>query len=139
MLSTEYRRSLHPFDMSSAHEKKRVLCVEDNPDTCHMITTVLSGFEIVSAFSVEEAWRLYNNETFSLIILDYRLDDGNGIELCERIRRRDYQTPIIFMTGHSDIGEANVRMAGGQRLVRKGDPAFLDSIRNCANTLAVNI
>jgi DNA-binding response OmpR family regulator len=123
--------------MSIAPKVKRVLCVEDSLDTCKMIATVLAGYEIVSATSIEEAWRHYNDQPFSLIVLDYRLEDGNGVDFCERIRAQDFLTPIIFITGDPSLTEADVRMAGGQRLVRKGSPKFVDDLFSGARTLAV--
>ena len=125
--------------MSSAPTIQRVLCVEDSLDTCKMIATVLTGFEIISATSAKEAWRLYNDQLFSLIVLDYRLEDGNGIEICERIRAQDFQTPIVFITGDPDLTEADVRMVGAQRLVRKGAPTFIDELFSHVNHLAVTI
>jgi CheY-like chemotaxis protein len=127
----------NPFIMSIAPRTHRVLCVEDSLDTCKMIATILSGYEIVTATSLGEAWRLYNGQPFSLIVLDYRLGDGDGLEFCERVRSQDFLTPIIFITGDPGLTEADVRMAGGQRLIRKGLPSFLDDLFANARTLAV--
>jgi CheY-like chemotaxis protein len=124
--------------MLTAHSKKRILCIEDDPDTCRLIAAILTGYEMVSALSADEAWRLYNEGPFSLLILDYRLGESNGMEFCERIRQQDYLTPIIFITGDPNITEADVRIAGGQRLVRKGEPAFLDQLFQNAAMLAVS-
>jgi DNA-binding response OmpR family regulator len=125
--------------MSVAPNTQRVLCVEDSLDTCKMIAAVLTGYEIISATSAEEAWRLYNDQLFSLIVLDYRLGDGNGLEICERIRAQDFQTPIIFITGDPTLSEADIRMAGGQRLVRKGLPTFIDDLFANVRHLAVTV
>ena len=123
--------------MSIAPRTQRVLCIEDNLDTCRMIATVLSAYEIISAASIGEAWRLYNGQSYSLIVLDYRLADGNGIEFCERVRRQDFQTPIIFITGDPSLTDADIRMAGAQRLIRKGNPTFVADLFADAKTLAV--
>lgn len=126
--------------MSKPHQPKRVLCVEDDADTCRMIAAVLApGYEIVSALSAAEAWRLYNDGPFSLVILDYRLGDGDGLKLCERIRQQDFQTPIIFISGDPNISEATVRISGAQRLIRKGAPGFLDEIYAHAQILSVTV
>jgi len=138
MLATGRRRTHYPFDMSTACKIKRVLCIEDDTDTCRMIAAMLTEYETVSAPSADDAWRLFNEGPFALLIVDYRLGDSNGVELCERIRKQDYQTPIIFITGDPDITEADVRIAGGQRLVRKGEPTFLDDLFQNAAMLAVS-
>jgi DNA-binding response OmpR family regulator len=123
--------------MSIAPKPHRVLCVEDSLDTCKMIATVLYGYEFISATSIDEAWRLYNIQSFSLIILDYRLADGNGLEFCERVRAQDFLTPIIFISGDPNLTDADVRMAGGQRLIKKGNPTFLTDLFANASNLAV--
>ncbi|HYJ92394.1 MAG TPA: response regulator [Pyrinomonadaceae bacterium] len=127
----------NPFVMSTAPNIQRVLCVEDSLDTCKLIAKILTGYEIISATTIDEAWRLYNAQSFSLIVLDYRLTDGDGLDFCERVRSMDFMTPIIFITGDPDLTDADVRMAGGQRLIRKGSPTFVDDLFANAHTLAV--
>ena len=140
MLSAAVPSGHTPFDMSTPHKDKRVLCIEDDADTCRMIAAVLApGYEMVSALSSAEAWHLYNDGPFSLVIMDYRLGDGDGVALCERIRRQDYQTPIIFITADPNISETTIRIAGGQRLIRKGHPNFLDQLYAYAQILSVTI
>jgi len=117
--------------------KKRVLCLEDDLDTCRLIAQVLSGYEIISATTMMEAWQLYNDQPFSLIVVDYRLTDGNGVDFCDRVRRFDFMTPVIFISGDPNLTEAEVRMAGGQRLLRKGSSTFVDDLYANAQTLAV--
>lgn len=41
-------------------------------------------------------------EHFQLIILDIMLPDGNGLELCQKIRKADNNTPILFLTACDD-------------------------------------
>ena len=123
--------------MSTAPKKKRVLCLEDDIDTCKLIATILAGYEIISATTVTEAWRLYNDQPFSLIVVDYRLTDGNGVDFCDRIRKNDFLTPVIFISGDPNLTDAEVRMAGGQRLLKKGSPTFVDDLYANAQTLAV--
>ena len=133
----ESQGSIRPINMSTALGKKRVLCLEDDIDTCKLIATILSSYEIVSATTMSEAWRLYNDQKFSLIVIDYRLTDGNGIDFCDKIRRNDFLTPVIFITGDPTLTDAEVRMAGGQRLIKKGSPTFVDDLYANALTLAV--
>jgi DNA-binding response OmpR family regulator len=79
----------------------RVLCVEDDKDSCELITFILSQkeYEVISAQSLEKAFELIKNEEFALYILDDWLPDGNGTDLCRKIREFDKTTPIIFYSG----------------------------------------
>ena len=123
--------------MSRAPAVKRVLCVEDNPDTCTLVAAVLPEFEIVSATTVAEAWQLYNEERFCLIIIDYHLEDGSGLDFCERIRKHDYLTPVVIISGDDQLTYADVRMAGAQRFITKGSVRFVDDLTAAANALHV--
>ncbi len=80
--------------------KGRVLCVEDNADTSLMISTLLqhSGYEVKLATTVVDALALARTGDYDLYILDDRLPDGSGIELCQRIRDFAPSAPIIFHT-----------------------------------------
>jgi DNA-binding response OmpR family regulator len=107
---------------------KRILCVEDNPDMSELVAAILTDFEVVPAAGVGEAWYLYSNQTFSRIILDYHLSDGDGLDLCKAIRFKDTLTPIIFITADMNLSEEDVMRAGAQRLISKASLTFWDEL-----------
>src|ERR1044071_2839133 len=108
---------------------KRVLCVEDEEDTCSMLTSLLGliNCEVVSAQTFDLAQQRIRDERFDLYLLDNWLPGGTGIDLCREIRERDATTPIIFYSGaayESDRQEA--RAAGAQAyLIKPTDIAKL--------------
>ena len=81
--------------------KRHILCVDDNDDTCFMLSALLgrAGYEVRTASGVAEGLRLAESERFDLYILDNRFADGTGLELCRRIREFDSATPILFFSG----------------------------------------
>jgi DNA-binding response OmpR family regulator len=89
-----------------AETKARILCVDDDLDTCEMWRAILCsvGYEVMTATSVNEALRQANNEGCDLILLDSYFDDGTGIELCRMIRAFDSMTPILFCSGAAERG-----------------------------------
>jgi DNA-binding response OmpR family regulator len=101
------------------HSKKRVLCVDDNPDTCALIAATLKGWKVVSEHSHAEGLRRAASEKFKLILLDYHLPDGTGIDLCRKIRLFDVSTPILLVTVTHTINHDDVIAAGGQGVFRK--------------------
>ena len=105
--------------------KKRILCVEDHQDTCELISTILINYEVISAYSIEDALRLATLEKFSLYLLDYHLPDGTGLELSLLIKNFDTETPILFVTGTSSMTEAQALKIGAQGLIQKGSNSFL--------------
>lgn len=66
-----------------------------------------NGFEIELARTVQEAMDfLQRNDTYDLLLLDVKLPDGTGFEVCEAIRKLGNNTPIIFLTASDE--EVNI-------------------------------
>ena len=118
--------------------RKKVLCVEDHPDTCELISTLLTDFEVISANSTRDAAELLKQHEFSLILLDYHLPDGTGAEFLARVREIDKATPAVFVTGTSSITEHEAIAFGAQALIRKCSEDFLHRLVSIANSLAVD-
>ncbi len=80
----------------------RVLCIDDD-DTCELLSTTLSisGIEVKSANTVADAWRMAQIEPFDLYLLETRLPDGDGFELCRRLHKFAPRTPIIFYSSEA--------------------------------------
>ena len=79
----------------------RVLYVEDDEDTVEMVTYMLgmSGIEVVSVSSSNEAVRLAKDDLFDLYLLDGLLPAGYCFELCKELRENDPEVPIVFYSG----------------------------------------
>jgi DNA-binding response OmpR family regulator len=100
---------------------RRVLCVDDNEDTCFMLTALLGrSYEAASAGNAHDALELARSEHFDLYVIDTMLGDSSGLDLCRRIRELDAQTPIIFYSGavYEEDKEEGLR-AGAQAYVAK--------------------
>jgi DNA-binding response OmpR family regulator len=101
---------------------RRVLCVEDEEDTCTMITSLLGliNCEVVSAQTFDEATRIIREERFDLYLLDNWLPGGTGIDLCRKIREGYATTPIIFYSGAAyDSDRQEAMEAGAQAYLIK--------------------
>lgn len=121
--------------MSVGKIKKRILCVDDHKDTCEMISTILEDYEIVGASNIREALDRATKETFDLYLIDHTLPDGTGIELCLLIKNFDRDTPILFVTGTSNMNEAQALKIGAQGLLIKGYVTFSDKLKTIVNQL----
>lgn len=95
--------------------RHRVLYAEDNEDSCFMVSTMckLAGIEVVTTKTVTEAWRLAQSENFDLYLLDSRFPDGDGLELCRRLREYAQHTPIIIYSGNAYEADKKKGIAAG--------------------------
>jgi CheY-like chemotaxis protein len=103
--------------------KPRILFVEDHDDTRSVIRLLLGrrGYQVETAQSANQGLELAQNEPFDLFLLDYHLEDGNGKELCEEIRKFNSDTPILFFSAsHPKIQQEAVE-CGAQGFVLKPD------------------
>lgn len=102
--------------------RRRILCVDDDEDTCFMLVNLLGqeDYEVRTAKSVREGLELARGDSFNLYILDAWFPKEAGIGLCRKIREFDPHTPIIFYSGaafESDKEEA--LFAGSNAFVAK--------------------
>lgn len=90
----------HKVDTAKGH----ILHVDDDPDARLLMAGSLQefGYVVVTAGSVAEALQLAKDVRFSLCILDVRLPDGTGIELCQKLRRIQPEAPIIYYSAYAD-------------------------------------
>lgn len=83
-------------------EVQRILVVEDDVDTSEMLSAYFEaqGYEVLTAAWGEDALRVTQEVLPDLVVLDIRLPDIDGYEVCRRLRdqRRTEQVPIIFLT-----------------------------------------
>ena len=78
--------------------RRRVLCVDDHPDTCEIVRLLLTrhGYEVETAGTAADALKHASEEHFGAYILDNWLPDMDGVELLRRLRTLDPHIPIIF-------------------------------------------
>lgn len=60
------------------------------------------GYNVISAYSSNEAKRLLKEYNTDLALLDINLPDENGFELCKYINSK-YKIPILMLTARNDI------------------------------------
>ncbi|MGQ0592640.1 MAG: sigma-54-dependent transcriptional regulator [Gammaproteobacteria bacterium] len=85
--------------------KARLLLVDDDPGVRFGVGQYLrtSGYELAEAGSVADALSAVRNEPADLAILDYRLPDGDALELVPKLRELDAELPCVVLTGHGSI------------------------------------
>ena len=83
--------------------KRKILLIEDDIFLRDGLSEMLTkeGYDITLAENFAKANEKIQ-ENFDLAILDIMLPDGNGLELCQEIRKDDNNTPILFLTACDD-------------------------------------
>jgi CheY-like chemotaxis protein len=122
--------------------KCHILCVDDHEDSSEMLKLVLSeaDYEVHTAHTMDEALRLAASRDFDLYVLDKRLPDGSGLELCRKLNQLTPGVRCIVYTGDAyEIHREEALAAGAHAYVAKPDiEGLIDTVhkllsqRECA-------
>ena len=82
---------------------ERLLMIDDDVALTRMVGEYLGarGLPVTAAHGVAEGERLLRSEVFDALILDAMLPDGDGFELCRRLRERS-RLPVIMLTARGE-------------------------------------
>jgi two-component system response regulator HydG len=85
-----------------------VLIIEDDSTFAQIIEGFLikNNFEVTTVSNVAKALKLIANEDFQLLLIDYRLPDGTGIDVLNHRRETGLSVPAIIMTSFNDVRTA---------------------------------
>jgi CheY-like chemotaxis protein len=102
----------------------RILVVDDEVIARQLICSAVekADLEAVGLNDSLSAKRLLKREHFDLIFLDVEMPRLTGLELCVKIRamKPNRNTPIVFVTSHSDFGSrAKSALSGGNDFIAK--------------------
>lgn len=95
---------------------KRILVLDDEPDTCELIRFVFrrDSLDIITSIDTRDALHILKTEPIDLLLLDVVLPDFNGIDLCHLIAKdMGFDTlPIILMSAHINLPPFDIRING---------------------------
>ncbi len=100
---------------------QKILLLEDDKSLNRGITLTLqkAGYAVTSAFTLAEAMKCLEGESYSLIICDITLPDGSGLELGRKIRELG-STYFIYLTAlDSEIDMVNGYETGADDYITK--------------------
>ena len=113
-----------------------ILFVDDDEDSCELMSAMLSyadaDYKVTSVATPFEALNLIAQKPFDLFVVDYKLPEMTGVELCQHIRKTDKQTPILFFTGMASSNDRNVAIEAGANsyLIKPNDlDKFTDTVK----------
>jgi CheY-like chemotaxis protein len=131
-------------DQTVRSKNKKILLVDDEPDTClvHQMVLEDAGYECITYTDPVKALQDFRPNYYDLILLDIKMPVLNGFELCNKIRELDRTVHIIFITASEayyekfrdqhfpELGKINYiqKPVGNDELVRLVDVIIANSI-----------
>mgnify|MGYP003639109955 CR=1 FL=1 len=99
-------------------DARRVLIVEDDPSARRSLLLLLTGrgFDVVAYSGVALALADADARSLACLVTDYRLQDGNGIDLLATLRGRGWTGPAILISA----------FGSGELAKRAGDAGFAE-------------
>lgn len=93
----------------------KILVVEDDAAIASVLQDGLAaaGYSVAVASNRADAQRKIETEPFNVLIMDWMLPDGTGVELCAQARRAGLNTPVLFLTAMNSIDNKVAGFDGG--------------------------
>ncbi len=88
---------------SKKYQNISILFVDDDKIAQKLMSKFLKGWNINCASSGTEALERMEEQTYSVVLLDYQMPGMNGIELLEKIKKRHNMAQVIMITGSEEI------------------------------------
>ncbi len=84
---------------------KAILFVDDHEVLARLSCEILEtqGYRAVCAYSAGEALEKFEQQSFDILVTDFRMDGMNGLELAHKIHTRNPGIPVIIVTGYEPI------------------------------------
>jgi DNA-binding NtrC family response regulator len=86
---------------------EKILVIDDEKYICDAIAHILKAdFAVTTASNGEDGIRLAESVAFDLVISDIKMDGISGLDVLERIRKLDFNLPVIMITAFGSIDSA---------------------------------
>jgi two-component system cell cycle sensor histidine kinase/response regulator CckA len=95
--------------------EERILVVEDEDivRTVMQKSLELLGYEVEATASGYEALRLYETQSYDLVIVDIMMPEMSGDELFFRLKKVDSNVPVLIASGYSSEERSNAILSSG--------------------------
>ncbi|MGD9200379.1 MAG: response regulator [Chitinispirillia bacterium] len=109
----------------------KILIIDDDIESTKLLELVMQsfGFDVVTSITGMNGLKKASTEQPNIIILDVRIPDLNGWQICKRLKKNPLTEtiPIIFYTAYSQINdvEKSERLGAELFLNKPLDPEIL--------------
>lgn len=89
-------------------ERVKILVVDDDDNLRETLSELLEieGYDVYQAAGAKESLALVANNNFNVILMDYNLVDGTGLDVVQQIRTFNNESQIIMMTAYASLDTA---------------------------------
>jgi DNA-binding response OmpR family regulator len=93
----------------------KALVVEDDAKVARLLSRVLQeeGFVVDACTSAADAITLGASLSYDLMVLDWMLPEGSGLDVCRTLRRKGISAPIIMLTARGEVAERVLGLEAG--------------------------
>ena len=86
-------------------QRKSILIIDDEYSVTDSLSMILTetGFQVLTSHTFTESLALLNNTQFDLVITDFCLPDGTGMDVITHVKNETPQTEVILMTAHGSL------------------------------------
>ena len=102
-------------------KRTKILVVEDDEATAYRREQVLTkaGFTVTASRTMTQGLTAFQNGRFDIALIDIRLPDGNGYEMCRQLRRLAPDVPVVLISAAypDDAARTAATFAGGAEFV----------------------
>jgi len=99
---------------------KNILIVDDDPDMCWVVSQIVQsqGLNVVTAYTGEDACFKLANGDFSVVFLDAKLPDMDGLDVARHINTMIAARPrVVLVSGYHYQDDPVVRNALDERII----------------------
>ena len=86
----------------------KILIIEDDLTFSQILEGFLTknGFQVNIVHEVKKSLQVLDRQSFDLLLVDYRLPDGTGLDVLAHLREKGMSNPLIIMTSVNDVRTA---------------------------------
>ena len=94
--------------MTATHTKRRLLIIDDDKFLCDLVAQYFQGetVEVLAANRGSDGIQTASKTPVDVVLLDQKLPDTQGVDICPALLKHNDQTKIIFITAYPSFENA---------------------------------
>ena len=105
-----------------------VLIVDDEPDILELMEEEFRycGYQTMTAICGNDAIKLLESNSVDIVVSDYKMPNGNGMDVLSHVNIMDKKPLFFFVTGQAEVSTKDALRAGARKFFSK--PFDLDEL-----------